>query len=362
MPRIREADARVDAERTSLGFVLACAIDQVIVYANNEAAAVLGYSASDVLSANSWKQLVHPEDLIRTSAYLERLRSGEIEEYRTRKRCITRSGAVVWVASKATGVTDQSGSVRWIAYCFEPIDFGGNTVSDAAIALTEFSLVTWSLKPAMSMDLRNGGVSAETVWANPGSILSRLHPDDRPGFIASIDRAVAQKTDFVQEHRAIFDDGSIQWMKTMVGTILTEEGLVSKLIGASFGVPGRRPESGKFRNLARYLDENWKKPLSVRELAKIHGLSARSVHKYFERRGTTPRAFLKDRRLREANIRLGDADRRTTVTGVALDCGFANLGHFARDYRVRFGELPSETLGRSIARTPAPDVADDSEL
>jgi transcriptional regulator GlxA family with amidase domain len=32
------------------------------------------------------------------------------------------------------------------------------------------------------------------------------------------------------------------------------------------------------------------------------------------------------------------------VTGVAFACGFQNLGHFARDYRLRFGELPSETL------------------
>ncbi|WP_316163875.1 helix-turn-helix domain-containing protein [Bradyrhizobium sp. SZCCHNRI20481] len=44
---------------------------------------------------------------------------------------------------------------------------------------------------------------------------------------------------------------------------------------------------------------------------------------------------------------LSGADQRTSVSAVAFDCGFGNLGHFARDYRDTFGELPSETLLRS---------------
>ena len=36
----------------------------------------------------------------------------------------------------------------------------------------------------------------------------------------------------------------------------------------------------------------------------------------------------------------------TTVTEVAVDHGFFQLGRFSADYRNAFGELPSETLGR----------------
>jgi AraC-like DNA-binding protein len=35
------------------------------------------------------------------------------------------------------------------------------------------------------------------------------------------------------------------------------------------------------------------------------------------------------------------------VINVASQCGFLNPGHFARDYRIAFGELPSETLRQS---------------
>jgi transcriptional regulator GlxA family with amidase domain len=36
-----------------------------------------------------------------------------------------------------------------------------------------------------------------------------------------------------------------------------------------------------------------------------------------------------------------------TVTGIALECGFGNLGEFAGRYRRRFGEKPSETFRRA---------------
>jgi transcriptional regulator GlxA family with amidase domain len=35
------------------------------------------------------------------------------------------------------------------------------------------------------------------------------------------------------------------------------------------------------------------------------------------------------------------------VTAAALECGFSNLGEFARKYRQRFDENPSETLRRA---------------
>jgi AraC family ethanolamine operon transcriptional activator len=35
-----------------------------------------------------------------------------------------------------------------------------------------------------------------------------------------------------------------------------------------------------------------------------------------------------------------------SVKAAALSCGFWHLGQFSRDYRLTFGELPSETLVR----------------
>jgi transcriptional regulator GlxA family with amidase domain len=48
---------------------------------------------------------------------------------------------------------------------------------------------------------------------------------------------------------------------------------------------------------------------------------------------------------------LEQSDRETSVTQIALKCGFQNPGHFARDFRLAFGELPSEALKRSSKRS-----------
>jgi len=57
--------------------------------------------------------------------------------------------------------------------------------------------------------------------------------------------------------------------------------------------------------------------------------------------------FARQVRLARARSLLQKPDEAASVTGIALRCGFSNLGHFASAYRTRFGELPSQTLQRS---------------
>ena len=60
--------------------------------------------------------------------------------------------------------------------------------------------------------------------------------------------------------------------------------------------------------------------------------------------------FARRVRLERARGLLRNPDDTTSVTGIALLCGFSNLGHFANAYRTKFGELPSQTLHRSRFR------------
>lgn len=54
--------------------------------------------------------------------------------------------------------------------------------------------------------------------------------------------------------------------------------------------------------------------------------------------------FLQDCRLDLARERLCRGEARTSVTSVALDCGFTHVGRFAAAYRARHGEPPQATL------------------
>ena len=100
------------------------------------------------------------------------------------------------------------------------------------------------------------------------------------------------------------------------------------------------------RQVEEYVDAHLDQPLTAIELAAIAGVSVRAIQLAFHtHRGTTPTAFLRDRRLGRAR-RLLLSGRYDTVAEVALSCGFAHLGRFSVGYRARFGESPSATLAR----------------
>ncbi len=102
------------------------------------------------------------------------------------------------------------------------------------------------------------------------------------------------------------------------------------------------------RRAEEYIEAHWDQPITVEALAVATRASARSLFHFFKAsRGYGPMVFVKQVRLRHARRMLMVPDETTSVTNVAFDCGFTNLGHFAKDYGKCFGELPSETLNRT---------------
>lgn len=102
------------------------------------------------------------------------------------------------------------------------------------------------------------------------------------------------------------------------------------------------------RRVQEYVEANCDQPILIESLTKVTGVSARTLFRTFQEAvGCSPMAFVKNARLERARATLIRPGVSTSVSGVALACGFSNLGHFANDYRCTFGELPSETLKRS---------------
>lgn len=102
------------------------------------------------------------------------------------------------------------------------------------------------------------------------------------------------------------------------------------------------------RSIEDYIETHWNTAITVENLAQIANTSARSIFKAFRKsRGYSPMAFAKKVRLRRARAMLLEPEAHTSVVGVAFACGFGNPGHFARDYRLAFGEVPSATLKRA---------------
>jgi AraC-like DNA-binding protein len=107
----------------------------------------------------------------------------------------------------------------------------------------------------------------------------------------------------------------------------------------------RQAAPWQVRLAEEYIEQNWDQPVTVEALAVAAKAGVRSLFYSFRKsRGMSPMAFARQVRLRHAKEMLLNAGPETSVTSVALACGFSNLGHFAKHYHSVFGEHPSATL------------------
>jgi AraC-like DNA-binding protein len=109
-----------------------------------------------------------------------------------------------------------------------------------------------------------------------------------------------------------------------------------------------KPAPHIVRRLEEFIEAHWRDAITIDRLVAEAGVSARSIFRAFDRsRGYSPMAFVKAVRLRHAREALISGSPDVGVTATAFRCNFASPGHFARDYRQAFGELPSETIART---------------
>jgi AraC family transcriptional regulator, ethanolamine operon transcriptional activator len=106
-------------------------------------------------------------------------------------------------------------------------------------------------------------------------------------------------------------------------------------------------------NLVKQADEymraNLEVAMTLMDLCKALNTSERPLSYGFrEVFGISPMAYLKALRLLAVRQQLQMADPTTTIIAdVASQFGFWSLGHFSRDYKTMFGELPSQTLNKT---------------
>jgi AraC family transcriptional regulator len=110
-------------------------------------------------------------------------------------------------------------------------------------------------------------------------------------------------------------------------------------------------EAGRVIEAIRLVESDAARPLELREMAAIAGMSKYHFLRVFRRlTGVTPHRYLISVRLRRAALAL--ASSQLPVVEIALDAGFGDLSTFNRRFRTTFGLTPtqyraSEVQGRT---------------
>lgn len=110
---------------------------------------------------------------------------------------------------------------------------------------------------------------------------------------------------------------------------------------------GRRVAPRHVKRAEEFIRANARKALTLERIAEAAGCSIRTLSDAFlQSSGTTPMNFLRNIRLEGVRAELNREPTVGAITDIALAWGFNHLGRFSADYRLRFGESPSETRRR----------------
>lgn len=108
----------------------------------------------------------------------------------------------------------------------------------------------------------------------------------------------------------------------------------------------------RVRKIVQVIDERWRMPLRVGELAQCVGLGAsRLEHLFKEEARISIRDFIHERRLFEAAQLLVSTEERVSV--ISFQVGFAHVSNFNHAFKKRFGVSPRQYRDAGIETGPA---------
>lgn len=100
------------------------------------------------------------------------------------------------------------------------------------------------------------------------------------------------------------------------------------------------------KRVEEFIDLHADKDIRIGDMTAVAGVSERTLYNGFRIwRATSPKSYLKAVRLDRVRTELlGLKAKSRSVSEIAREAGFRHMGNFARDYRKRFDERPSDTL------------------
>jgi two-component system, cell cycle sensor histidine kinase and response regulator CckA len=241
---------------------------------------VTGRSVESVYrNARSFLEPVHPEDLPRLLAAMERVAHEPLEsalEFRVKHA----DGSLRWLAARGYPVRDESGVVHRVVGTTE--DITQRKVAEEALRESEQRLqqianasssVFWIGTRSMSRFLYLSPAfekifarPREDVYANPFTLLESIHPEDRDT-LGSLLRGGVQGRSV--QFRVLRPDGSVRWVSTHANPVRDPTGEVVRIAGVAEDITGRRRAEHALRQ-----SERW-----VRALFE-HAVDGLSVHDF----------------------------------------------------------------------------------
>jgi len=104
----------------------------------------------------------------------------------------------------------------------------------------------------------------------------------------------------------------------------------------------------RFADSIDYIHENISNITSIHKISANTGIPERALRRMFQKKyDLSPKSYINNLRLNEVRKRLKLSNGNIRISKVAGELNFWHMGQFSKDYKILFGELPSETLKKN---------------
>jgi diguanylate cyclase len=188
-------------ENAAAGMAL-ISLQRRLIYVNGAFAEMLGYETRDCLGLEM-DAIIHPDCEAALALQLGRLMSGEVEDYRGECRLRHREGRAVWTLASGSALSsEQTG--RPLHVILQVMSIERQKCAEAALVYSE-SRWNFALEAAgqgvWDHDIRRDDMFYSNQWRRMRGIpddeyvdpaqdkwLARVHPDDVPGILATVEK------------------------------------------------------------------------------------------------------------------------------------------------------------------------------
>ena len=226
-------------------------------------------------------------------------------------------------------------------------------------------MVFASYRPELELDIADSKIllvslNSDAVWSALGQRFQKLPPiqgwHSAPANSAAVETlrsmAVWLGTEVDRPGSPLALPGKARLHAERLLLSLFTECMAQVVLHETEAIPG--VSERHVRRAEEWIDAHLTEIIGVEDVAAALGVGVRSLQVSFQRvRGYSPLESIRRRRLEHTRKALLQAEPGATVTTIATQFGFFELGRFSKRYRKTFGEAPSETLARRLASCDA---------
>lgn len=228
-------------------------LDGIITSWNKGAQRIFGYAAEEVLG-KPILILIPTEYHSEEADILKRIRAGErVEHYETIRQ--RKDGSLVEVSLTVSPVKTPAGEIVGASKIARDISQSKRAAEQLRESRKMLSLAMSSSRMgAWSRDLATDevywseelealfGLPAGTFAGNLRGFRDYVYVEDKERIAAEVERAIAERRDYVIEFRFHHGDGSLRWMEGRGQAVYTPEGAPTKIYGIGIDITERKRE------------------------------------------------------------------------------------------------------------------------